>query len=158
MTKKEIDSFLSKKLVARTATIRDDGYPHVTPLWYRWDGDYLYFILGAGERPRQHIANLRRDPKISVIIDRDPRPERGPPDVTDAQGVVIRGRAELLTDEKTQVDIVRKLLRRYGFAKYVDAVLQDGKPGKNRVIAKIKPEKIIAWDMRKLRKAYRAKK
>jgi hypothetical protein len=47
---------------------------------------------------------------------------------------------------------MRKYLGHEG-EQYVDAVLQDGKPGKNRVIAKVKPEHIMAWDFRKGQKA-----
>ena len=152
MSKDEIDSFLNQKLVARLSSIRADGYPHVTPLWYVWDGEALWFILGSGERPRQHIRNLRRDPKLCVIIDRESRIEE--PGVYDAQGVVVRGTAELSNDETLQAEVTRKLMKRY-FGEQgeqdIDLLLQDGKPGKNRVIAKVKPEKIYAWDFRKLR-------
>ena len=34
MSKEEIDNFLRQKLVARLTSIRPDGYPHTTPLWY----------------------------------------------------------------------------------------------------------------------------
>ena len=151
MGKEEIDSFLGQKLVARLTSIRPDGYPHTTPLWYVWDGDVLWFILGAGERPRQHIRNLRRNPKLCVIIDRDARPEQG--GVFDAQGVVIRGIVELSTDETLQEEMSRKVLRKYfgdESDQYVDVILEDGKPGKNRVVAKVRPENIFAWDFRKL--------
>jgi PPOX class probable F420-dependent enzyme len=151
MGKEEIDSFLRQKLVARLTSIRPDGYPHTTPLWYVWDGEVLWFILGAGERPRQHIRNLRRNPKLCVIIDRDARPEQG--GVFDAQGVVIRGIVELSTDETLQEEMSRKVLRKY-FGdegdQYVDVILEDGKPGKNRVVVKVRPENIFAWDFRKL--------
>jgi PPOX class probable F420-dependent enzyme len=151
MGKEEIDSFLRQKLVARLTSIRPDGYPHTTPLWYVWDGDVLWFILGAGERPRQHIRNLRRNPKLCVIIDRDARPEQG--GVFDAQGVVIRGIVELSTDETLQEEMSRKVLRKY-FGdegdQYVDVILEDGKPGKNRVVVKVRPGNIFAWDFRKL--------
>lgn len=156
MSKGEIDAFLNKPLVARVATIREDGYPHVTPLWYYWDGRDFYLILGAGERPRHHIANLRRNNKITVVVDTDTRPESKT--LFEAQAVSIRGRAQLMTDEKTQVEIVPKVIGRYGFGSYVQAVLEDGKPGKNRVVVKIKPEKIIAWNFLKLNQAYGSKK
>ena len=39
MSKEEIDRFLQQKLVARLTSIRPDGYPHTTPLWYVWDGE-----------------------------------------------------------------------------------------------------------------------
>jgi hypothetical protein len=85
-----------------------------------------------------------------VVIDRDVRPEQG--GLFDAQGVVIRGTVELSTDESLQEEITQKAMRKYlgnEGERYVEAVLQDGKPGKNRVIAKVKPEHIIAWDFRK---------
>jgi PPOX class probable F420-dependent enzyme len=150
MSQAEIDSFLKQKLVARFTSIRPDGYPHTTPLWYVWDGEVLWFLLGAGTYPRQHIRNLRRNPKLCVVIDRDARPEHG--GLVDAQGVVIRGTVELSTDEKLQEEVTQKVMTKYlgnEGEQYVDAVLQDGKPGKNRVIAKVKPAHIVAWDFRK---------
>jgi hypothetical protein len=47
---------------------------------------------------------------------------------------------------------MQKALRKYVGAEgeqYVDAALEEGKPGKNRVIAKVKPEHIVRWDFRK---------
>ena len=76
--------------------------------------------------------------------------------VFDAQGVVIRGTVELSTDETLQEEVTRKVLRKY-FGnegdQYVDLMLQDGKPGKNRVIAKVRPESIFAWGFRKLQES-----
>jgi len=42
MNHQEIDEFLSGRWVARVATIGADGYPHVYPFWYYWDGACLY--------------------------------------------------------------------------------------------------------------------
>jgi PPOX class probable F420-dependent enzyme len=151
MSGEEMDRFLQQKMVARLTSIRPDGYPHTTPLWYVWDGEALWFEMGAGERPRQHLRNLRRNPKLCVIIDRDARPEHG--GMFDAQGVLIRGTVELSTDETLQEEVSRKILRRYfgdEGERYLDDVLQDGKPGKNRVIAKVIPEHLSGWDFRKL--------
>ena len=151
MTAEEIDAFLGQKLNARLTSIRPDGYPHATPLWYVWDGKALWFLLGAGVRRRQHIRNLQRNPKTSVIIDRDARLEEG--GLLNAQGVTIRGKAELFTDEELQMDIGRRTMQRY-FG-YVDEALvlgslEDGIPGKNRVVVKVVPESIHGWDFRKL--------
>lgn len=151
MTAQEIDSFLAEKLAARLTSIRPDGYPHATPLWYVWDGEALWFLLGAGIRRRQHVRNLERNPKTSVIIDRDARLEEG--GLLNAQGVTIRGRAELSIDESLQLDIGRRTMQRY-FG-YVDealvlGALEDGRPGKNRVVVKVVPESIRGWDFRKL--------
>src|SRR5919106_3253179 len=77
MNRDEIDRFLRRTLVARLTSIRPDGYPHTTPLWYVWDGEALWFEIGAGARPRQHLRNFRSNPKLCVMIDRDARPEHG---------------------------------------------------------------------------------
>ena len=151
MSGEEIDNFLNQKLIARLTSIRPDGYPHSTPFWYSWDGEALWFILGSGLRPRQHIRNLRQNPKVSVVIDLDRRPEVG--GLLDAQGVTFRGNAELSTDEGLQEKIGGELLRKYFGEEddqILDALIQDGKPGKNRVVLKIKAEKTSAWDFRKL--------
>ena len=50
------------------------------------------------------------------------------------------------------------MIGRYGFGIYLLGVLEDGKAGKNRVVVKIKPEKIIAWNFVKLNQAYGSKK
>jgi nitroimidazol reductase NimA-like FMN-containing flavoprotein (pyridoxamine 5'-phosphate oxidase superfamily) len=151
MSREEMDHLLQQKLVARLSSIRPDGYPHTTPLWYVWDSEALWFEIGAGERPRQHLRNLLSNPKLCVMIDRDARPEQG--GVFDAQGVLIRGTVELSTDEMLQEEVSRTVLRRYlgdEGERYLDDMLQDGKPGKNRVVAKVIPEHISGWDFRKL--------
>ena len=151
MSKQEIDNFLNQKLISRFTSIRPDGYPHTTPLWYLWDGEALWFVLGSGKRPRQHIRNLRRNTKVCVVIDRDVRPEEG--GVFGAEGVTIRGTAELFIEEKLQEEMAAKILNRLLGEEgklYLTPLLEDGKPGNNRVVTKVKPEKIYGWDLRKL--------
>jgi len=97
------------------------------------------------------MRNLRRNPKLCVMTGRDARSEQG--GVFDAQGVVMRGTVELSTDETLQEEVMRKMLRRYVGDEgepYLDALLQDRKPGKNRVSAQIKPETLLVWDFRTL--------
>jgi nitroimidazol reductase NimA-like FMN-containing flavoprotein (pyridoxamine 5'-phosphate oxidase superfamily) len=157
MSKEEIDSFLNEKNIARVATIRPDGTIHMSPLWYYWDGANIYLWLGSGERPRQHIRNLEKNPNITVLIDRDVRPEVGSLE-PGAQAVLIRGYGRLIRDPDMQVTVGMKILTRlFGpdGERYLNAALGDGKPGMNRVVVKVEPVKIIAWDFRKLRKARR---
>ncbi len=51
MSREESDRFLQQKAVARLTSIRPDGYPHTTPLWYVWDGEALWFEIGAEHAP-----------------------------------------------------------------------------------------------------------
>lgn len=151
-----MNEFLQGKHIARVATIRPDGSVHMSPLWYHWDGKNVYLWLGSGERPRQHIRNLERNPNITVLIDRDIRPETGSLE-PGAQAVLIRGRAILIRDGKTQVEVGRKILTRlFGPSgeNYLNGALGDGKQGFNRVVVKVEPTKVIAWDFRKMPKEW----
>src|SRR5262249_10127443 len=74
MTQEEIDEFLSGRWIARLATNGQDGYPHIAPLWYYWDGECIYFAL---TRNRRSCKNLRRNPRCSVVVDMDERPLMG---------------------------------------------------------------------------------
>ena len=66
MTTDEIDEFLSGRWIARLATHGTDGYPHIAPLWYYWDGESFYVSL---TRNRQSCKNLKQNPRCSVVID-----------------------------------------------------------------------------------------
>ena len=91
MSQEEIDDFLSGRWVARLATIGPDGYPHVSPLWYYWDGRCVYMALTHTRRPCKH---LRHNPRCSLAIDMDDRPLMGMRSNL-AKAVIITGEAEL---------------------------------------------------------------
>ena len=72
MNRREIDEFLSGRWVARVATIGVDGYPHVYPFWYYWDGECLYFtatetrgsaesVLSVSQAVESAAAELQRE-------------------------------------------------------------------------------------------------
>ncbi len=45
------------------ATVRNDGRPHVVPIWFDLDGDDLVFTTW---HTSVKAANLRRDPRVSI--------------------------------------------------------------------------------------------
>ena len=62
---------LSSKAVAMVGTIGRSGEPQVTPLWFLWDGERVRISLVYG---RQKLRNLRRDPRISLVVVDPARP------------------------------------------------------------------------------------
>jgi nitroimidazol reductase NimA-like FMN-containing flavoprotein (pyridoxamine 5'-phosphate oxidase superfamily) len=38
LSKEEIEIFLSSPRIARLSTVKDNGKPHVVPVWYYYDG------------------------------------------------------------------------------------------------------------------------
>jgi PPOX class probable F420-dependent enzyme len=58
--------------VARLATVRPDGTPHVVPITFALDGDVLYTVVDA--KPKRHrrlqrLANLHHQPRCAVLAD-----------------------------------------------------------------------------------------
>jgi len=51
----EVQSFLREPNVAALATVRSDGRPHVTPVWYEYDG--VEFIIST-PRSTQKLVNV----------------------------------------------------------------------------------------------------
>ncbi|RME76933.1 MAG: MarR family transcriptional regulator [Chloroflexi bacterium] len=83
----ELEEFLRRSHGARLACVRPDGAPHVVPLWYEWDGTYVWITASAGANWKSYI---RQNPWVSLTID-----EPWPP----LRRVLIVGRAEPVADE-----------------------------------------------------------
>jgi nitroimidazol reductase NimA-like FMN-containing flavoprotein (pyridoxamine 5'-phosphate oxidase superfamily) len=171
MSKEEIDYFLDGRLIARLSTIGNDGFPNVAPVWYYWDGESIFFDLGMN---RANTRNLRRDPRCAAVIDVDNRPVTGMRD-NFARAVLIRGMAELYDHKAGQDEVFTigkstiryseisgKIDRRYIINPEVDGRLYDKLVSSasptfhpylqgegDRVLVRVKPKKIRAWDFSK---------
>ena len=66
MSPTERDEFLATERTCRVASVGRDGSPHVTPLWFAWDGTALW--LNSIVRS-QRWSDLQRDNRVSVIVD-----------------------------------------------------------------------------------------
>jgi len=60
-----VQKILNSKQFAHVATIRPDGSPQSSPMWFVWDGEYLKFTHATN---RQKYRNIRHDPRIAVSI------------------------------------------------------------------------------------------
>jgi PPOX class probable F420-dependent enzyme len=113
-----------KKAFAQFATLMPDGSPHVSPVWFEYDGKYILINSAKG---RVKDRNVRRDPRVGIdIVDPD-NPYRH---------LSIRGRVVDITEQGAD-DHIDKLAKKYrGMDKY-----QKSKPDEVRVIYKIEPER-----------------
>ena len=63
-----LDGFLAGRHDGRLATLRPDGWPHVTPVWFLWQERVFRFSLGAS---RLHLLNLRGDNRATFCVGED---------------------------------------------------------------------------------------
>jgi PPOX class probable F420-dependent enzyme len=144
MTDDEVRAFLEAGRDLQVASINADGTPHLVTMWYRMLDDEIAFWTYAKS---QKVVNLRRDPRLTVLVATGDRYEQ-------LKGVSIVGRAEIVDDPDELV--------RYGEAVYerywgpLDDNVREGvrAMGAKRVVIRVKPERIVSWDHRKLGSGY----
>jgi len=63
----ELDDFLTGgRLFAKVATVNEEGWPQISPVWYTWDGSS--FLVISKERTGM-VRNLRRVPRCGLLVD-----------------------------------------------------------------------------------------
>lgn len=72
MSKEEIRSFLMDTVrTGKLASVRSDGRPHVTPIWYVLDGDDLIFTTYYDTIK---LKNIRRSGEVMLCVDMETPP------------------------------------------------------------------------------------
>ena len=84
MTNKDANEFLSRKLIATLITLRQDGSPHASPMWYvHQDGK---FYSGTFQKSLK-VRNIERDDRVSLCISTHEEPY---------QYIVVDGTCEII--------------------------------------------------------------
>ena len=105
------------------ATIREDGSPHVTPVWVDYDGED---VLVNSARGRTKVDNIARDPRATVTV--------LPAEDQQSGYVMVSGPASI-EDEGAREHIDMLAKKYLGEDKYPYLG-----PGERRVIIRIHPE------------------
>jgi PPOX class probable F420-dependent enzyme len=135
LTKKQLDGLLERPLLAKIATIRKDGWPHVTPVWFAREGDS---ILVIGRKHSSWVKNILNNPKVSLVID-DPDPPQPKVHVSGEakvlEGPVVNGR---------WVEIARIMATKY-FGKDVGPTYLGGTIDQPRYLVAIPMTRVQTW-------------
>ncbi|MGW0532234.1 pyridoxamine 5'-phosphate oxidase family protein [Streptomyces sp. NPDC003032] len=140
MSPDELDAFLATERTCRVATVSADGAPHISTLWFAWDGTslWLYSITRS-----KRWADLRRDQRIAVVVDTGE--EYG-----ELRGVELSGAVEFVGESPRtgepcpELDGPERLFARKLFG--LDEMPHDGR----HAWIRLTPDAIASWDFRKL--------
>lgn len=127
----QLTEFLARMRNAILATVRADGSPQATPVWYHWDGRVMR-ISTPGWTVK--TRDVRRDPRVSVCVD----------DQVSGTYVTLFGRAELIEGDP---ELVRReswpLLLRYLHADEAVVRWERINAAGDRVVIRVRPERVI---------------
>jgi len=144
MTADEAAEFLAAGRKVQLASNGQDGFPHLVTMYYVLNGGLITFWT---YRKSQKALNLRRDPRISCLV------EAGS-EYFDLRGVLVQGTARRIDDEAAIADIGRQITAVIGGA------MAGAAPGaltayvehaaRKRFGYVVEPSRIISWDHSKL--------
>jgi PPOX class probable F420-dependent enzyme len=145
-----IDDAEQRRYVAEAMTIilvsnGRDGYPHAVPMWFTVDDDGCIYMTTYSRS--QKAVNLRRDPKVALLVESGLRYDQ-------LKGVLIRGHAEVLDDLELAVRTLIRIQTKHmgALADGVEDVMRQ--QARKRVVIKITPERVASWDHAKLGGVY----
>jgi PPOX class probable F420-dependent enzyme len=145
MTEAEVRDFIEERKSLQVATLNRDGSVHLTTLWFAVvDGDIVFETFTKSQK----IVNLRRDPRIAVLVEAGTRYD-------ELRGVSINGRAELHDDPELVHPYALAVMRRNQPEIPEESLDQVARTmAAKRTAVVVKPEKVVSWDHRKLGGGY----
>ena len=144
MTPEEVDAFLAERHSMTMSTISRDGSIHSVAMWYGFLEGAVAFETKA---KAQKVTNLRRDPRISALVESGAAYD-------ELQGVELVGTGVVLDDPDSVIAVGRSVMERYS-GPYTDEmrpVLE--RSSAKRVAIRIDVTRVVSWDHRKLGGAY----
>ena len=144
MSEEELSSFLQKQISLQIGTINKDGSPHLTTMWYFYDGENFIFHTYTKS---QKIINLKRDSRITLLTEAGNQ-------YSDLQGIIVYGNVEIINGKDSLEEVIRymemvgeKYIKDEEGSQYIEGMkLQAPK----RSVVIVKPSKFISWDHTKI--------
>ncbi len=130
LSRTRLKRFLTETKLARLATVKPDGAPYVNPVWFLFDGQFVYVHARARA---QYVENLKRQPRVAICMDADTPPHTR---------VLLEGDAEVL--EKVPKEIHAKLLMKY--RDDMAPGYREATKGFPRVWVRVSPSKVTSWE------------
>lgn len=135
MNPKQLEEFLSEPNLMIVATENPNGYPHLTPVWYKFENGFFYFSTTA---ERKKGRNLVKNKKVGFAV---------APSELSYEAVVGYGDAEIIEDPKGEllIELGKKYLPAEKADNYTKGILEAEIGKAHRIIVKIKPKWLRSW-------------
>ncbi|MCH8090078.1 MAG: PPOX class F420-dependent oxidoreductase [Chloroflexi bacterium] len=129
---KTLEEFLKQPNLGILATLRKDGSPHLTVVWYEYENGEVRISVTDTRVKYKHVL---RDPRVSLAVTANEQPYKQ---------VVFEGKAQVTAEGGPE--LIRRLALRYDGevegAKYADYTTNKD----TRLVLHFKPERIMSWD------------
>lgn len=136
MTRQELDEFLAEERVVRLATLDEDGWPAVVPLWFVWregEGELWVWNLTRSKRTRR----MHEGTRCAFTVDAGR-------EYTELRGVTGRLDHAYVPDDEVPVAVRSEFARKYLGS---DEPLE---PADHHQWFRLTPRSLHSWDFRKL--------
>ena len=144
MTADEVTTFLQEQKVLNVATNGPTGHPHVVAMWYVLiEGRPAFWTFGKSQK----VMNLRRDPKITALVESGESYDQ-------LRGVELVGTGQLIEDDESILDIGVRVSTKYQGEPSDAARSFISQQAQKRIGVIIDVERVVSWDHTKLGGAY----
>jgi PPOX class probable F420-dependent enzyme len=151
MSNDEAAAFIERGHTLIVASVGRHGMPHVAPMWYVVDDGRVVF---RSFTKSQKITNLRRDPRITALIETGEK-------YAELQGLMIEGQATLIDDPGYTLGIYGRLAAKYPMVGSEPVILEGealeaafGRHATKNTSVIVEPDRIVTWDHMKLAGEY----
>ena len=146
MSPEEVEAFLRETHTMSVATIGPTGHPHLVAMWYGFLDDAPAFWTFAKS---QKIMNLRRDPRITCLVEEGDK-------YSELRGVELVGTGTIIDDRDKILEVGLSTGERHTgpAARSADARPFLEKQAAKRLVVRVEVERVVSWDHRKLAGQY----
>jgi PPOX class probable F420-dependent enzyme len=145
LTDDERRAYLAQATTIILVSVGGDGYPHAVPMWFVVGADACIYMTTYARS--QKAVNLRRSPKVALLVESGARYE-------ELKGVLIRGTAEVIDDVDLCVDVLTRIHSKHLGTAATDLGEVLRAQARKRAVLKITPSRVSSWDHRKLGGVY----
>lgn len=140
MSEAEVDAFLTQQRSSTVATIGPQGQVNLVAMWFSWHDGQVWIETKAAS---QKVVNLRRDPRMSVLVEAGETYDQ-------LRGVALEGTGVVLNDPEVVWDVCVRIVERYQapYTEQLRTIVEQ--MARNRVVVRLDVDRVRSWDHRKL--------